>query len=180
MKTKKIVTKLDKKYYKKIRKSVDNIIKISSSIYDDDSILVLDIAPQDHNISSSYFTKASIDTLDIDHESNPTYTADITNNNKDLIFDAKYDIIICTEVLEHTLNPFSAIAEISRLLKPSGKLVVSVPFNFRIHGPLPDCWRFTEIGLRELLKDYKILLLETTHSNRPLMPIHYAAIAEKK
>ncbi|MCK5818286.1 MAG: methyltransferase domain-containing protein [Psychromonas sp.] len=49
-----------------------------------------------------------------------------------------------TEVLEHTLNPFRAINEIYRILKPNGILIMTTPFNFRIHNPLPDCWRISE------------------------------------
>lgn len=50
-----------------------------------------------------------------------------------------FDYILCTEVLEHTLNPFRAVYEMFRILKPKGLLFISVPFNFGIHRPLPDC-----------------------------------------
>lgn len=91
-----------------------------------------------------------------------------------------FDVIICTEVLEHTLNPFNAVNELYRILKPDGKVFVSTPFNFRIHGPLPDCWRFTEHGLRALFKDYtSIEIYSKDDENRFLMPIQYHTIATK-
>ena len=79
------------------------------------------------------------------------------------------------------MNPFDAVKEIYRVLKPSGIVCVSVPFNFRIHGPLPDCWRFTEHGLRALFSSYEICELNALETeNRDLMPIHYTLIAKKQ
>ena len=69
--------------------------------------------------------------------------------------DDSFDCIVCTEVLEHTLQPFAAVAELRRLLRAGGRLFLSVPFNFRIHGPLPDCWRFTEHGLRAMFAGWE-------------------------
>jgi SAM-dependent methyltransferase len=78
------------------------------------------------------------------------------------------------------LQPFDAVNEIRRILKPGGVVIVSTPFNFRIHGPLPDCWRFTEHGLRALFKDYEIISLDALEEeDRFLMPIHYTLIARK-
>ena len=38
-----------------------------------------------------------------------------------------FDFITCIEGLEHLENPFNAIREFSRILKPEGKLIVSLP-----------------------------------------------------
>ena len=37
------------------------------------------------------------------------------------------DTVVCTESLEHLLQPEQAVAEFARVLKPGGRLVVSVP-----------------------------------------------------
>jgi hypothetical protein len=45
---------------------------------------------------------------------------------------------------------------------------------------LPDCWRFTEHGLRALLRDWQILELNAIDTqDRALMPIQYTVVARK-
>lgn len=41
--------------------------------------------------------------------------------------DASFDYIVCVEGLEHIENPANAIREFSRLLKPGGTLIASIP-----------------------------------------------------
>src|ERR1035441_8959759 len=38
--------------------------------------------------------------------------------------DASFDVILCTEVLEHLPDPAAALREFSRLLKPDGQLII--------------------------------------------------------
>jgi len=47
--------------------------------------------------------------------------------------DASFDAILCTEVLEHVSDPVAAIREFHRLLRPGGKLILSVPFCSLTH-----------------------------------------------
>ncbi len=83
------------------------------------------------------------------------------------------------EVLEHTLNPFDAIKELRRITKHGGYLLVSAPLNFRIHGPSPDCWRFTEHGWRVLLRDFDIVEIDIMETpDRELFPIKYNILAK--
>lgn len=53
--------------------------------------------------------------------------------------DASFDKVICAEVLEHIPDFESVLAEIHRVLKPGGTLVVSVP-RF---GPEWLCWQLS-------------------------------------
>jgi len=173
------VSQLDVEYLEIIRKNVDDFTKEASK-YDAKNILVLDIAPQIHKGASAFFKLAKVSTLDIDSKSSATYIADLCNDNSDIIPSNYFDVIICTEVLEHTLNPFNAVDEIYRILKPEGICFVTTPFNFRIHGPLPDCWRFTEHGLKQLFKSFKhVDIISVENPNRFLMPIQYKTKASK-
>lgn len=174
------VSKTDKKHLEIIRKSVSDFVAQQAKKYDAENLRILDIAPQDHEGVSPYFTKATVETLDIDPESSATYIADLCQDNSAIIPDKSFDFVVCTEVLEHTLQPFKAVSEIHRILKPGGLVFVTAPFNFRIHGPLPDCWRFTEHGLRALFSDFEdVTITSKDTEDRFLMPIHYQLIAKK-
>ena len=173
------VSEIDKKHYFAIRNNVQNLIKKVSEL-DSQEILVLDIAPEIHKGAKEFFKKATVKTLDINPLSSSDYIADLCQNNKEIIPDNFFDIIICTEVLEHTNNPFLAVKELYRMVKTGGSVVVSTPFNFRIHRPLPDNWRFTEHGLKILFSDFNSVTIESLEDkNRFLMPIQYSVIAKK-
>ncbi len=175
------IAEIDIKNLALIRQNVSNFVRKCGQKYDKPDALMLDVAPQDHEGANPYFIQATIETLDVDPKSGATYIADLCQNNEEQIPDGRFDFIVCTEVLEHTLQPFSAVNEIERMLKPGGLTFVSVPFNFRIHGPLPDCWRFTEHGLRALFHNYKIVeLTGLENEERFLMPTHYTLVAQKR
>lgn len=48
-----------------------------------------------------------------------------------------FDLIICSEVLEHLKDDKKALKELHRVLKPNGKLIITVPnLNFPFFGIL--------------------------------------------
>ena len=175
------LSQIDVDHLALIRTNVREFIRRMGASYGPKGGRLLDIAPQVHEGAEPYFPDTiEVETLDIDRNSGCTYIADLCRDNTSILPDGIFDFVVCTEVLEHTLNPFAAVREIARLLKGGGILFGSVPFNFRIHGPLPDCWRFTEHGLRALLVDFSILELNSLETpDRPLMPIHYTFAAQK-
>jgi SAM-dependent methyltransferase len=61
------------------------------------------------------------------------------------------DAAICTEVLEHVPDPRPVIAEISRVLKSGGALLITVPFLFPFHADPFDFGRYTETFWRDNL-----------------------------
>lgn len=67
--------------------------------------------------------------------------------------DACFDAVICSELLEHVQAPVSVLAEIERVLKPSGQLLLSAPFLYPIHPDPHDYGRYTDsFWQRELEK----------------------------
>jgi SAM-dependent methyltransferase len=78
-----------------------------------------------------------------------TYVGDIQNML--MIADAMYDTALCIEVLEHVPNPCAAAREIYRILKPGGRLILSVPHLSRLHDEPYDFYRYTHYGLEHLL-----------------------------
>jgi len=176
----KTISEIDKKNYVKIRENIKNFISGLSKKYDSKGSLIMDIAPEIHMGVKEFFKQSTIKTLDIDPNSGADYILDLCENNEGTVKDDTFDLIVCTEVLEHVNDPFFVVNELRRMLKIGGVVAVSTPFNFRIHGPLPDNWRFTIHGLKVLFKDFEILSIESLDdSDRDLMPIQYTLIAKK-
>lgn len=69
--------------------------------------------------------------------------------------DQSWDGIICTEVLEHAVNPGVLIAEMHRVLKPGGTILITVPFSARVHHAPHDYQRFTRFCLARMLSDFE-------------------------
>lgn len=74
--------------------------------------------------------------------------------------DEKFDNILCTEVLEHLKEPAVAIAEMRRVLKMGGKLILTTRFFCPLHDVPDDYYRFTKYGLKHLFRDWEILELQ--------------------
>ena len=65
---------------------------------------------------------------------------------------ASFDTVLCLEMLEHCEDPFAAVAEMGRVLRPGGRLVATVPsIGFHRHAYPRDYWRMTADGLAVLL-----------------------------
>jgi SAM-dependent methyltransferase len=57
------------------------------------------------------------------------------------------DALLCTQVLEHVLDPGQVVREIHRLLKPGGVCLLTTHGTFPYHGQPRDYWRWTHEGL---------------------------------
>jgi SAM-dependent methyltransferase len=66
--------------------------------------------------------------------------------------DASFDGAICSQVLEHVFTPEEFLAEIHRVLRPDGRLVLTVPFVWDEHEQPRDFARYSSFGLRALLE----------------------------
>jgi SAM-dependent methyltransferase len=76
------------------------------------------------------------------------------------IADGSFEVILCTEVLEHLPEPQKAIDEMFRVLVPGGLLLLTTRFLFPIHDAPHDYFRFTKYGLRHLLRRFEIAELQ--------------------
>lgn len=63
---------------------------------------------------------------------------------------ASVDVVLALEVLEHIERPEQLVAEASRVLRPGGHLILTVPFMFGVHDFM-DYHRFTPLGMEQLL-----------------------------
>ena len=65
-----------------------------------------------------------------------------------------YDLVICGQVLEHVPNPFRLVAEMARVLKPEGLLIIVGPWRHdHFHAHPVDCWRILPDGLRACMQE---------------------------
>lgn len=66
--------------------------------------------------------------------------------------ESTFDAVLCTEVLEHVIDPASVIAELARVTRAEGTVICTVPFAFPLHD-VNDYRRLTACGLRRLFED---------------------------
>ncbi len=82
-------------------------------------------------------------------------TTDVVGVGEYLPFqDNVFDAVFSVAVLEHVRDPFKCAAEISRVLKPGGKLLCCVPFLQPLHGYPHHYYNMTVQGLRALFEDH--------------------------
>ena len=79
--------------------------------------------------------------------------ADVFYSGQGFPFEARsFDAVLCNQVLEHVFNPDEFLAEIERVLRPGGKLLLTVPFVWDEHEQPWDYARYSSFGLKALLE----------------------------
>jgi SAM-dependent methyltransferase len=77
---------------------------------------------------------------------------DFLYDGKKLPFEAAtFDTVVCMEVLEHTPEPAALVAEMARVLRPGGVVILTAPFAFRLHEEPYDYFRFSPHGLASIM-----------------------------
>lgn len=71
--------------------------------------------------------------------------------------DESFDCVFCTGTLEHVQDPWKAVGELRRILRPGGIVHIDVPFIQAYHPDPTDYWRFTLEGLRLLCRGFEEL-----------------------
>lgn len=77
--------------------------------------------------------------------------------------DASFDLVLCTQVLEHTDDPAQAVRELHRVTAPGGRVLASTHGVQWYHPSPNDHWRWTHTGLGLLFErsgDWSSLSIE--------------------
>lgn len=68
--------------------------------------------------------------------------------------DTSVDTILSTQTLEHVYDFQHYLSDCNRLLRQDGRLIITVPMQWRLHEQPFDYWRFTRYGLEKTLSDH--------------------------
>ena len=76
--------------------------------------------------------------------------------------DETFDVVLCTEVMEHVPEPQMMLDEIYRVLKPGRTLIFTTPFLVPLHEQPYDFFRYTPLALRYMLEKsgYDIIIIK--------------------
>lgn len=66
--------------------------------------------------------------------------------------DGSFDVVLCTQVLEHVEDPSGAVRELFRVLRPGGTVFLSTHGVWVYHPDPVDLWRWTIEGLERLFR----------------------------
>jgi SAM-dependent methyltransferase len=103
-----------------------------------------------------------------------------------------FDLVLCTEVLEHVADIDAAFAGLRRLTASGGAIVMTVPFVFPLHMEPYDFRRLTSHGLQRLAADHGFAVeasvplgrlpevLATLIADASILPVSRSAIARAK
>jgi 2-polyprenyl-3-methyl-5-hydroxy-6-metoxy-1,4-benzoquinol methylase len=58
------------------------------------------------------------------------------DNAEETETDEKYDVVVCSEVLEHLHSPEKAVVNFKKILKKEGYLIISTPSTFSLSWPI--------------------------------------------
>jgi len=81
----------------------------------------------------------------------------IDNTNNWNISNDEFDAVLCTEVLEHAVDPGFVLDEIYRVMKPGAVALITTPFIYGIHGSPNDYRRYTHYGLTDECGAFEIV-----------------------
>jgi len=146
------------------RKAMEGVAAVLSG-------LVLDIGCADGRLRN--YLRGDARYLGLDY---PATALDLYATRPDVFADAQnrpfggegVESIAPLDVLERLPSAAAAIAEIGRVLKPGGMLALQVPFMYPLHDAPFDFHRWTHFGLRKLLTDNGLVVVQEEFYGQPL------------
>jgi SAM-dependent methyltransferase len=80
--------------------------------------------------------------------------ADLEGTAEDIpVPDGAFELVLCTQTLEHATDPARAVRELRRVVAPGGRVLAST-HGVQVYHPNPvDLWRWTHAGLERLFRE---------------------------
>lgn len=93
---------------------------------------------------------------------NPYLDLSIDLNKPLPLLSETFNTIILSDVLEHIAKPDELWREMFRILKPGGKVILNVPFFYKLHEIPHDYFRYTKYALQNFADSsgFKVILLK--------------------
>jgi 2-polyprenyl-3-methyl-5-hydroxy-6-metoxy-1,4-benzoquinol methylase len=148
-------------------------------------------------VSNNYFGADLVNYLRKDFDFIKFISLDFNENNLSKLFEnKKFDFIILGDILEHLVNPWTALNNIQQIIDNSSKILISVPnsghwyFRFKIFfGKIEYTTNglfdkthlrfFTKKSSKELISDSKLEIVELSYSSLPWENLFKSGLGSK-
>ncbi len=116
--------------------------------------------------------------IDVSGHNHKNSKVDFYYDGKALPFpDKNFDAVVCFEVFEHVFNIEEVLAEIRRVLKPNGLLLVSIPFAWDEHEIPYDFARYTSYGIKHIFNNNRFEVVELKKTTTYILAVCQMFIA---
>lgn len=149
--------------------------KVSSFFYDQIPLDIINSLPEGLILDcGAGFRPVYYDNV-VNYEIVPYATTDVLGFAEDLPFaDNSFDALFSFAVLEHVKYPFIAAKEMTRVLKPGGKLAVSAAFLSPLHGYPHHYFNMTGPGMKVLFEaGIEVEKQFVTHGTGPISTLNW-------
>ena len=118
---------------------------------------VLEIGSKEYGSTSTFrdfYAGVEYVGVDMSEGKGVDVVADLTKSTASLP-DSHFALGICCSVLEHVEKPWLFAPNLTRLIRPGGKLYMSVPWVWRYHAYPDDYFRFSHRGVMSLFDEFE-------------------------
>lgn len=144
-------------YFNDLKKIFDKYIKEGDKVFD----IGCGNKPFESYIRYLTHEKATDSYLGCDVVQSSEHKVDIICEATNIPVDSsQYNIVLCTQVIEHVFDHSKIFEEAYRLLKSDGIFIVSSNFVWRMHEVPYDYYRFTRFAFESLLTKSGFEILE--------------------
>jgi SAM-dependent methyltransferase len=91
--------------------------------------------------------------------------------------DASFDAVVAFEVFEHVFNIDEMLQELRRVLRPGGRMMLTLPFAWGEHEVPYDFGRYTSFGIRSVLERNGLTVQSIGKTNGSVEAIHQLWLA---
>lgn len=104
-----------------------------------------------------FFDHVTYETCDIEDNGLQDYVCDLADLPMP---DDKYDLVFCSQTLEHVPDPVAVLHELRRVTKPGGEIWLSAPLIYEEHGKPRDYLRYTQFAWRDMARRVGLQVVE--------------------